>query len=35
MLGATVLWVNLSTGQIRKEALTEQIIRNFIGGRGV
>jgi len=35
MLGATVLRVNLSTGQIRKEAVPEQIIRNFIGGRGV
>ncbi len=35
MLGATVLRVNLSTGQIRKEAVPEQIIRNFVGGRGV
>lgn len=35
MLGASVLRVNLSTGQIRKEAIPEQIIRNFIGGRGV
>ncbi len=35
MLQATVLRVNLSTGHIRKEAVPEQIIRNFVGGRGV
>ncbi|MGH8008327.1 MAG: aldehyde ferredoxin oxidoreductase family protein, partial [Candidatus Binatia bacterium] len=35
MSGATVLRVNLSTGQIRKEAVSEETIRNFIGGRGV
>jgi len=35
MQGATVLRVNLSTGQIRKEAVPETTIRNFIGGRGV
>src|SRR5215510_10252256 len=35
MQGATVLRVNLSTGQIRKEAVPETIIRNFVGGRGV
>jgi len=35
MQGATVLRVNLSTGQIRKEAVPEQMIKNFIGGRGV
>ena len=35
MLGATVLRVNLSTGQIRKEAVPETMIKDFIGGRGV
>lgn len=35
MQGATLLRVNLSTGQIRKEAVPETILRNFIGGRGV
>jgi len=35
MQGATVLRVNLSTGQIRKEAVPEQMIKTFIGGRGV
>jgi len=35
MQGATVLRVNLSTGQIRKEAVPEQMIKSFIGGRGV
>src|SRR5262249_30274224 len=35
MQGATVLRVNLSTGQIRKEAVPEQMIESFIGGRGV
>lgn len=35
MQGATVLRVNLSTGQIRKEAVPEQMIKNFVGGRGV
>jgi aldehyde:ferredoxin oxidoreductase len=35
MQGATVLRVNLSTGQIRKEAVPEQMIKTFVGGRGV
>ena len=35
MQGATLLRVNLSTGQIRKEAVPEAIQRNYIGGRGV
>lgn len=35
MLAATLLRVNLSTGQIRKEMVPETIVRNFIGGRGV
>src|SRR5215831_6580659 len=35
MQGATVLCVNLSTGQIRKEAVPEEMIKNFVGGRGV
>src|SRR5262245_10837932 len=35
MQGATLLRVNLSTGQIRKEAVPEATIKNFIGGRGV
>ncbi|MEW6298692.1 MAG: aldehyde ferredoxin oxidoreductase family protein [Thermodesulfobacteriota bacterium] len=35
MLGATLLRVNLSTGQIRKEMVPETIVRNFVGGRGV
>ena len=35
MQGATVLRVNLGTGQIRKEAVPEQMIKDFIGGRGV
>jgi len=35
MQGATVLRVNLDTGQIRKEAVPEQTIKSFIGGRGV
>src|SRR5438128_10068437 len=35
MQGATLLRVNLSTGQIRKEAVPEAIQRNSIGGRGV
>jgi aldehyde:ferredoxin oxidoreductase len=35
MQGATVLRVNLSTGQIRKEAVTEATIKNFVDGRGV
>src|SRR5215467_1590285 len=35
MQSATVLRVNLSTGEIRKEAVPEQLIKNFVGGRGV
>ena len=35
MQGATVLRVNLSTGQTRTEAVPEQMIKDFIGGRGV
>lgn len=35
MQGATLLRVNLSTGQIRKEAVPETTIKNFVGGRGV
>jgi len=35
MQGATLLRVNLSTCQIRKEAVPEAIQRNYIGGRGV
>src|SRR5258706_4361759 len=35
MQGATLLRVNLSTGEIRKEAVPEQTIKDFIGGRGV
>src|SRR5215510_10667366 len=35
MQSATVLRVNLSTGQIRKEAVPEQMIKTFVGGRGV
>lgn len=35
MQGATLLRVNLSTGQIRKEAVPEAIIKNYVGGRGV
>ncbi|AEH45958.1 Aldehyde ferredoxin oxidoreductase [Thermodesulfatator indicus DSM 15286] len=30
-----ILWVNLSNGEIRKENLSEEILRKFIGGRGV
>jgi hypothetical protein len=30
MQGATVLRVNLSTGQIRKEAVPEQMIKTFV-----
>ena len=35
MQSATLLRVNLSTGQIRKEAVPEVIQKNYIGGRGV
>jgi aldehyde:ferredoxin oxidoreductase len=35
MLGATILRVNLSNGQIRKEAVPEALLKNFLGGRGV
>lgn len=35
MRGATLLRVNLGTGQIRKEAVPEPILRDFVGGRGV
>jgi aldehyde:ferredoxin oxidoreductase len=30
-----ILWVNLSTGEIKEEALEENLLRNFIGGYGL
>ena len=32
--GGTILRVNLTTGQITREATPEQVARDFIGGRG-
>ena len=35
MASAALLRVNLSTGQVRKEAVSEALCRQFIGGRGL